>query len=223
MSEAKRRIFEEFARVGQAVSSPSRLLLLDLLAQGEKSVDRLAEQSGFGVKNTSAHLRRLRAAKLVETRREGTHVYYRLADPRVFEFLRALQTLGAMRLPEVAELVRDSFESPADLDGLAAPELLRRIRDEEVILLDVRPRDEFRAGHVPGAISVPPEDLENWVRRFDPGKEVIAYCRGPYCLFARDAVEALRAHGIAARRVGWGLPDWRAAGLPVEGEALGAA
>ena len=218
MSEAKRRVFEEFARIGKAVSSAPRLLLLDLLAQGEKPVERLAEQSGLGVKNASAHLRRLRSAKLVETRREGTQVHYRLATPAVFEFLRALQALGATRLPEVAELVRDYFESPYDLDGVAAPELLRRVRGGEVMLLDVRPNDEFRAGHVPGAVSVPLEELEAWIGRVDPGREVVAYCRGPYCLFAREAVEALRAHGIEARRARWGLADWRDAGLPVQAQ-----
>ena len=223
MSEAKRRVFEEFARIGQAISSAPRLLLLDLLSQGEKPVELLAEQSGLGVKNTSAHLRRLRAAKLVETRRDGTHVRYRLADPLVFEFLRALQALGTARLPEVTELVRDYFESPADLDGLAASELLRRVRDGDAILLDVRPTDEFRAGHVPGAVSVPLEELEAWVRRFEPGPEVIAYCRGPYCLFSLEAVRSLRTHGIEARRVTWGLPDWRAEGLPVEEGTVGAA
>lgn len=219
MSEAKRRVFEEFARIGKAVSSAPRLLLLDLLAQGEKPVERLAEQSGLGVKNTSAHLRRLRSARLVETRREGTLVHYRLASPAVFEFVRALQSLGATRLPEVAELVRDYFESPYDLDGVAAPELLRRVRGGEVMLLDVRPTDEFRAGHVPGAVSVPLEELEAWIGRLEPGREIVAYCRGPYCVFAREAVEALRTHGIEARRATWGLADWRGAGLPVEAEA----
>lgn len=219
LSEAKRRVFEEFARIGKAVSSAPRLLLLDLLAQGEKPVERLAEQSGLGVKNTSAHLRRLRAAKLVETRREGTRVHYRLATPAVFEFLRALQALGATRLPEVRELVRDYFESPYDLDGIAAPELLRRVRGGQVMLLDVRPNDEFQAGHVPGAVSVPLEELEAWIGRVEPGREVVAYCRGPYCVFAREAVEALRAHGIEARRATWGLADWRGEGHPVEAKS----
>lgn len=216
MSEAKRRVFEEFARIGQAVASAPRLLLLDLLSQGEKSVERLAEQSGLGVKNTSAHLRRLRTAKLVDTRREGTHVHYRLADPLVFGFVRALQALGTARLPEVSELIRDYFESPGELDGLEAAELLRRVRDGDAILLDVRPSDEFRAGHVPGAVSVPLEELEDWVRRFEPGPEVIAYCRGPFCLFSLEAVDLLGAHGIEAKRVTWGLPDWRAEGYPIQ-------
>lgn len=216
MSEIKRRLFDEFARIGQAVSSAPRLLLLDLLAQGEKTVERLSEQSGLGVKNTSAHLARLRTAKLVETRRDGTHIHYRLADPLVFDFVRALQLLGATRLPEVGELIRDSLERPDDLDGLEASELMRRVREGEVVLLDVRPRDEFLAGHLPGAVSVPLEELEDWVGGGDPGREVIAYCRGPYCVFAQEAVASLRAHGVEARRVTWGLPDWRAEGLPVE-------
>ena len=216
MSEAKRRIFDEFSRIGQAAASPSRLLLLDLLAQGEKPVELLAAQAGLGLKNASSHLRRLRTARLVETRRDGTHVYYRLADPLVFEFVRILQRLGMARLPEVAALVRDYFESRDDLDGLEADELLRRVRGGEVTLIDVRPEDEYRAGHIPGAVSVPVEEMEARLTELDPGREVVAYCRGPYCVFALDAVASLRARGIAARRLALGLPDWRAEGLPVE-------
>jgi len=215
MSEEKRQIFEEFARIGQAVSSAARLLLLDLLAQGEKPVELLAEQAGLGLKNASAHLGRLRTAKLVETRREGTRVFYRLADPLVFDFLRTMQTLGVARLPEVAALVRDCFESPTDLEGVEAPELLRRVRAGEVTLIDVRPEDEYGAGHIPGALSMPVEELETRLSQLDSGREVVAYCRGPYCMFALDAVSMLRARGMRASRLARGLPDWRAAGLPV--------
>ncbi|MGH7539672.1 MAG: ArsR/SmtB family transcription factor [Gemmatimonadota bacterium] len=193
MSDSKSRLFEEFARVGRALSSPARLALLDLLAQGEKHVERLAEQSGLGIKNASAHLRRLREVSLVETRREGVRILYRL--------------------------VRDYYESRDDLEAVDGPELLRLLRTDQVTILDVRPEDEYRVGHIPGARSAPVEELEARIAELDSGRDVVAYCRGPYCVFAFEAIELLRAHGFRARRLARGFPDWRDQGFPVETEA----
>lgn len=211
----KDRLFSEFARIGKAISSPQRLELLDLIAQGEKPVERLAEQAEMGVKNTSAHLRRLREARLVETRKEGRHVYYRVADEEVIRFLRALQGIARSRLAEAERLIRLHYEKPEELEPVGARELLRRLREEDVTVLDVRPEDEYRAGHIPDAISIPVDELEARLEELPDDREVVAYCRGPYCTFAGEAVELLNGHGLRARRMEEGLPDWRALGLPV--------
>lgn len=211
----KNQLFEQFARVGKAISSPRRLELLDLIAQGEKTVEMLAEQADLELKNTSAHLRRLREARLVETRKEGRRVYYRLADERVFRFLRELQAIGRLQLAEVEQLIRLHYERPAELEPVGAKELLRRLKDEDVTLLDVRPEDEYQAGHIPDALSVPIEELERRLQELPRDREIVAYCRGPYCTYASEAVEMLVQRGFRARRMEEGLPDWRARGLPV--------
>lgn len=211
----KDQLFSEFARIGKAISSPQRLELLDLIAQGEKPVERLAEQAEMGVKNTSAHLRRLREARLVETRKEGRHVYYRVADEGVIRFLRALQDIAKSRLAEAERLIRLHYEEPEELEPVGARELLRRLRDEDVTVLDVRPEDEYRAGHIPDAVSIPVDELEERLEELPSDREVVAYCRGPYCTFAGEAVKLLERHGLEARRMEEGLPDWRALGLPV--------
>lgn len=211
----KKRLLDEFARIGKAVASPRRLDLLDLLAQGEKSVEELAGAAGLSVKNTSAHLRTLREARLVETRREGTYVHYRPAGPEVFRFLRALQELAHRRLPAVDDLVRRFYEDPDGLEPVSGGELLRRMEAGSVTVLDVRPRDEFDKGHVPGARSVPLGELEERLGELPPDQEIVAYCRGPYCMLSIEAVRVLRARGLRARVMPEGMPDWRLDGRPV--------
>lgn len=212
----KERLFGEFARIGKAVASPRRLVLLDLLSQGEKTVETLARQSGMGVKNTSAHLATLREARLVEGRRDGQHVRYRLADDSVFDFLRRLQALGRSRLAEVERVVDDFYRDPDGVEPVGADELLRRMAAGEVTVLDVRPRDEYEAGHIPGALSVPVDELERRLERLPADREVVAYCRGPYCIYSVQAVRALRGSGRKARLLAVGFPDWRAGGRPTE-------
>ena len=212
----KQALFEQFARVGKAAASASRLEILDLLAQGEKTVETLADQAGLTVKNASAHLRTLRAASLVETRKDGTYVHYRLADPAVHDLLRCLQDIAARQLSEVRELVRDFFRDPEGLEPLSPEELAERLERGEVTVLDVRPEDEFRSGHIPGALSLPLSRLRTELEKVPTGLEVVAYCRGPYCVLAVEAAELLRSHGVRARRLDVGLPDWARGGLLVE-------
>ena len=211
----KRDLLAQFARIGKAVSSPARVELLDLLAQGEKPVERLARQAGLSITNTSNHLRELRNAALVATRKDGVQVYYRLSDPAVHDFLRCLQDLAARQLAEVRQIVRDYFDEPGSLEPVAAAELLERLESDEVVVLDVRPEDEYAAGHLPGALSVPVGELERRLSELPRDREVVAYCRGPYCVMALQAVELLRSRGFRARRLDVGLPDWRARGLRV--------
>lgn len=214
-STPKQRLLAEFARIGKAVSSPRRLDLLDLLSQGEKAVETLASQSGLTVKNTSAHLRTLRESRLVETRREGTRIYYRLGGEEVFRFLRQLQSLARMRLAEVERVVREFYDDPEGLEPVGSQELIRRMEAGEITLLDVRPEDEFDSGHLPGARSVPLPELRQRLDELPRDREVVAYCRGPYCMLSVEAVEVLRREGFRARVMKEGLPDWRAAGRPV--------
>ena len=216
MFQVRDLLLTQFARVGKAVSSPARLKLLDLLAQGEKSVETLARQAGLTVKNTSAHLRTLRSASLVEGRRDGAYVFYRLADESAVGFLRALEELARRQIAEVEQIVRDHFRSLDGLEPISADALRERMGAGDVTLLDVRPPDEYRAGHIPGAISVPITELEARLAELPPGRDVVAYCRGPYCLLSLEAVATLRAQGRSARRLAVGLPDWRAMGYPVQ-------
>lgn len=212
----KEELLDQFARIARAVASPPRLALLDLLAQGEKTVETLARQSDLSVTNASNHLQRLRSAALVSTRREGPYVHYRLADPRVHDFVRALQGLACDRLAEVRQIVRDGFESRDELEPVGALELIDRLRAGDVQVLDVRPKDEFEAGHIPGARSIPIDELDRRLAVLPADLEIVAYCRGPYCFYAPRAVELLRRRGFRARRMEEGLPDWRRRGLPVE-------
>lgn len=208
-------LYAQFARVGHAVASPKRIELLDLLSQGEKTVEQLADQSAASVKNTSAHLRVLRQVQLVETRRDGTYIHYRLAGDDVFEFLRNLQTLGRNRLAEVQQAATLYINGRDELEPVTLKELRRRLRDDDVTLIDVRPAEEYRAGHIPGALSIPVNQLKRRVRELPKSREVVAYCRGPYCMYSVEAVAILRKNGYKARRADEGLPDWRASGLPV--------
>jgi rhodanese-related sulfurtransferase len=208
-------LYAQFARIGHAVASPKRIELLDLLSQGEKTVEQLAEQSAASVKNTSAHLRVLRQARLVETRRDGTYIHYRLASDDVFRFLRDLQTLGRNRLAEVEQAANLYIDGRDELEPVTLKELRRRLRDDDVTLIDVRPVEEYRAGHIPGALSIPVNQLKRRLPEIPKGREVVAYCRGPYCVYSVEAVAILRKNGYKARRADEGLPDWRASGLPV--------
>jgi rhodanese-related sulfurtransferase/biotin operon repressor len=211
----KDKLFEQFARVGKALANPHRLEILDLLAQGERTVEDLAREAGMSVANTSRHLQELRAARLVEVRREGLYGY-RLADERVFAAWRAIRDLGEARLAEIDRLVGSYLTDRDSLEAVCAEELLAKMREEGVEVLDVRPEDEYRAGHIPGARSVPVERMEAYLEEIPRDREVVAYCRGPYCVFSDEAVALLRSRGYRARRLREGLPDWRAAGLPVE-------
>lgn len=215
MGQARDRIYEQFARIGKALASPARLEVLDLLSQGEKTVEQLAEQARLGVKNASAHLRVLREARLVESRKEPPHVVYRLADEAVLRVVRELQSLARLRLAEVEQISRLYFDAPSQLEPIDGAELLRRVEAGDVTVLDVRPPDEYSAGHIPGALSMPVEQLEHRLLEIPADRPVIAYCRGPFCVFAGDAVEKLRRHGYSAERMAEGVPDWRLAGLPV--------
>ena len=213
--EFKNRLYGQFARIGKALSSPHRLEVLELLAQSERTVDSLATEIGLSLANTSQHLQALRRAALVDSRKEGLFVYYRLAGAEVFELSKVLRTVAEGRLAEFERLVRDHFGDRTDAEAVPIAELLKRARSKQVVILDTRPASEYVAGHIPGAISVPVDDLKRRLQELTKGKEYVAYCRGPYCVYADRAVELLRANGRRARRLLDGFPEWRAAGLPV--------
>lgn len=213
--EFKDALYAQFARIGHALGSPKRIELLDLLAQGEKTVEQLAGQSGTPLKNASGHLRVLRQARLVETRRRGTFIHYRLADGDVGLLVRDLQEIGRARLAEVQQIARLYLEGRDELEPVTFPELRRLMRDHRVTVIDVRPRDEYEAGHIPGAVSVPVPELRRRMGELPRAKAVVAYCRGPYCVYSLEAVTLLRKHGYRARRAAQGLPDWRAGRRPV--------
>ncbi|NNM98051.1 MAG: metalloregulator ArsR/SmtB family transcription factor [Candidatus Dormibacteraeota bacterium] len=218
-SDLEHALHEQFARVAKALASPARVALVDVLCQGERSVEALSLAAGLGMKNTSAQLRELRLVGLVEARREGTRVYYRVAEEAVCVFLGQLRHLARRRLAEVDRLVRDHLELSGDLEPVRRVQLLERVARGEVVVFDVRPREEYKAGHIPGARSVPLEELDSCLAGPLGDVEIVAYCRGPYCVLAPQAVSACRARGLRARRLEDGFPEWRLAGLPV---ALGA-
>lgn len=211
----KDRVFEQFARVTSALASPRRLEIVDLLAQTERSVEDLARLTGLSVANASRHLQVLKGARLVETRREGTHVFYRLADESVFRAWQAIRELGEARLAEIDQVVRAVLEDRSDVEAVTAAELTERMERGDVVVLDVRPEEEYRAGHIPGALSVPVARLEAVLYELPREREVIAYCRGPYCVYSDEAVALLRERGFRARRLEQGLPDWRRLGHAV--------
>lgn len=213
--EFKDKLYAQFARLGKALASPQRLELLDLLAQGERTVEDLAHEAALSIANASQHLRVLRQARLVDSRKEGLYVYYRLADPAVFELWRALCKVGETQLAEIDRLVDAYMHHPEHLEPISREALYRRLIEDGVVLLDVRPALEYRQGHIMGARSIPLEELRQHLHELDPGREIVAYCRGPYCLFAGEAVALLRANGFSALRYTEGFPDWAAAGLPV--------
>lgn len=212
----KQDLFAQFARVGKALSNGNRLELLEFIAQGERSVDELAKVAGLTIANTSQHLQQLRQAGLVVCRKAGLKVYYSLAGDDVLLLLDALRAVAERHLAEVQQLVREYLTRRDSLEPVARPELLERVRNGLVCVLDVRPPEEYAAGHVPGAINVPLKALETQLANLDPGQEVVAYCRGPHCILAFEAVARLREHGFTAHRLEDGFPEWRLAGLPVE-------
>jgi DNA-binding transcriptional ArsR family regulator/rhodanese-related sulfurtransferase len=211
----KDRLYGQFARIGKALSSPHRLEILELLAQSERTVDSLATEIGLSLANTSQHLQALRQAALVDSRKDGLFVYYRLAGPEVFALSHVLRTVAERRLAELERLVREHFGDRTEAEAVPMAELLKRARSKQVVILDTRPASEYIAGHIPGAISMPVDDLQRRLQQLTKGREYVAYCRGPYCVYADRAVELLRANGRRARRLLDGFPEWRAAGLPV--------
>jgi rhodanese-related sulfurtransferase/DNA-binding transcriptional ArsR family regulator len=214
--EFKERLYGELARIGKALGSPHRLEILELLAQGERTGESLAEETGLSVANVSQHLQVLRSACLVERRKQGLFVWYRLAEPIVFELPRTIRTVAERRLAEMDRLVRENFGDRSAAEAVSMEDLLARARSGEVVVLDTRPAREFAAGHIAGAISMPVDDLGQRLAELPRKKKYVAYCRGPYCVYADRAVEMLRASGRRAQRLRDGFPEWRAAGLPVE-------
>jgi rhodanese-related sulfurtransferase/DNA-binding HxlR family transcriptional regulator len=212
----KDQLFEQFARIGKGLASGRRLELLELLAQGERTVEELAAETGMSVANTSQHLKALREAQLVEVRREGLYARYRLANEHVFALWQALRDLGSARLAEIRQIVETYLTDRESLRGITCEELQQRLKDRSVVLLDVRPQEEYQAGHVAGARSIPLTELKARLKELPKRKEIVAYCRGPYCVFADEAVALLRSDGRKATRLETGFPDWKAQGLPVE-------
>ena len=215
----KDAIYEQFARIGKAVSSPKRLELLDLLCQGERTVEVLAKESGLTVANASQHLQVLRAARLVEAEKAGLFVIYRLADQTVCEFFLAMRVLAESRLAEVEQIKRRFLEGREGMEPVDRKALLDLVREEAVTVLDVRPVEEYNAGHIPGALSIPLKELALHLSELPHDQEIVAYCRGPYCVLSIQAVEMLRAKGFQAVRLEEGIQDLRAMGFPItEGE-----
>jgi rhodanese-related sulfurtransferase len=213
---AKTALFDEFARLGQALGNGRRLEILDVLANGERMVEGLASETGLSIANASQHLQVLRAAGLVRRRRAGTRIFYQLGDPVVFELWRNLRTVAAQQQAEVGQLAEAYLGARDSLEPVTQAELLRRLkRKEDLVILDVRPTEEYAAGHLPAAVSVPLAELRRRLRELPREKEIVAYCRGPYCAFAHKAIRVLQQAGFKARRLEEGLPEWVAAGLPV--------
>jgi len=212
----KQDLFTQFARVGKAMSNGNRLELLEFIAQGERSVDELAKVSGLSVANTSQHLQQLRQAGLIVSSKRGLKVFYRLSGDDVIGLFNSLQNVAERHLADVQQLVNTFLTVKDDLEPIPATELLDRVKDGLVTVLDVRPAEEYQSGHVPGAINVPLSELEEYLNQLDSHQEVVAYCRGPHCVLAFDAVEQLRQKGITAHRMEDGFPEWKSAGLPIE-------
>lgn len=218
----KQILFAQFAAVAKAVAHPHRLELLEQLAQGERSVEVMADRIRVSVANASQHLQHMRRAGLVSARREGKFVFYSLADAAVLDLVAALRTLAERKSAELERVVRSYFDNRDSLEPVSRHQLMDRLKAGLVTVLDVRPEDEFALGHLPGAINIPLGALEKRLADLDPRQEIVAYCRGPYCVLSYEAVALLRARGFKVRRLEDGLPEWRAAGLPVDTVARGA-
>jgi len=212
----KNQLYEQFARIGKALSSAHRLELLEVLAQGEHSVEAVARETDMSIANASQHLQVLRTAQLVDVRRDGVYIYYRLADEQVFTLWQTMRHVGEARIAEIDRIVDTYLHDRNQLQPIGAAELLQRLVEDNIILLDVRPVEEYMAGHLPNALSIPVTELEDRLPELPQDREIVAYCRGPYCVFADEAVALLRSNGYSAHRLEQGLPDWRALGLPVE-------
>jgi rhodanese-related sulfurtransferase len=217
--EFKDALFSRFADIASAFASPKRIELIDVLAQGERNVETLAGETSLSVANTSRHLQILKAVNLVASRKDGLQVFYRLADPMVLRGYRDLQALSEARLAEVDRLVRDYFSGTDGLEPLPRNELLRRLRSHDVVVLDVRPAEEYAAGHIAGALSLPLTELKRRLAELPRSNKIVAYCRGPYCVLAAEAVRLLRQRGFDAVRLAEGFPEWRDAGMPVDAKA----
>ncbi len=211
----KRLLFRQFAVVAKAVAHEHRLELLEALAQGERSVETLAGCTGLSIANASQHLQRMRRAGLVETRRDGKFVYYGLSDTAVLDLVAALSRIGERHVAEVDKIVRTYFNSRDALEPVSRADLLARMKKGDVQVLDVRPADEFELAHITGAISIPLATLKKKLAMLDPDKEIVAYCRGAWCVLSFDAVALLRDRGYRVRRLEDGLPEWQAADLPI--------
>jgi rhodanese-related sulfurtransferase len=212
----KRQVFDQFARVGQALSSGARIELLDLLFQAERTVEQLAAESGMTITNVSQHLQILRRSHMVEVRREGLYAYYRLANDEVFQIWKSIRGFGEAHVLEVKAALSSFLKCRENLEEVTADELNKRIQDGTTVVIDVRPRTEYDAGHIPGAISIPVRELEKHLASLPRRKEIVAYCRGPYCVQSDVAVEFLAKRGFKAKRLEFGLPEWRDRGLSVE-------
>lgn len=214
--EAKQRIYEQFARIGKALAAPGRLELIDLLSQGERPVDALAREAAMSIANASQHLQVLHAARLVDTRRDGQRIFYRLAAPSVVNLWLTLRSTAEAQLAELSAVARDYLGAPDEFEPIERDELARRIQAGTVVLIDVRPPEEFEQGHIAGAVSVPIDEIKTWARGAPKRKTIVAYCRGPYCVYALQAVTELQNRGLRAIRAEDGVSEWRAAGLPIE-------
>jgi rhodanese-related sulfurtransferase len=212
----KDSLFEQFAVIGKALSSGRRLELVELLAQGERSVEELAEQAGLTIANTSRHLQILRSARLVTMRKDGLYARYSLANDRALKLWLALRDFGETEIAEVRRAVNSFFHDREGVEAVTVEQLRDRLNRDSVLLLDVRPEVEYQSGHIRGAISIPIRDLERRLERLPKRKAIVAYCRGPYCVFADEAVRLLRDRGYRAHRLGIGFPEWKTLGLPIE-------
>jgi len=218
----KMELFDQFARVAKAMASGRRVEIVDVLCNGDRTVEELARQVGFSIANTSQHLQILKEAGLVVATRDGTRIRYRLASPAVYSLWVGLRSLAAERLPAVRSLVETYLGSREDLEPISGEELLARLKaGEPLVVVDVRPFDEYRAAHIPGAVSIPLGEREQRLRAIPRDREIVAYCRGPYCAFAPEAVRTLLAHGYVARHLADGLPEWAAAGFGVDSATAG--
>jgi rhodanese-related sulfurtransferase/DNA-binding MarR family transcriptional regulator len=211
----KDRLYAEFARIGKSLASPHRLEILEVLAQGERTVESVATETGLSIANASRHLQQLRQAQLVLTRREGLFVHYRLTGPEVVSLMLALRHAAEQHLAEVDRVVRDFLGERDDFEPVTPDELSRRMTNGEVVVLDVRPEQEYAAGHIAGARSIPVADISERLAELPREKEYVAYCRGPYCVYADEAVAVLRANGLQAQRLTEGYPEWWLSGRPV--------
>ena len=207
--------YGQLARIGKALSSPKRLELLDLLCQAERTVEALAAETGMSVANTSQHLRELQAARLVETTKNGRYVVYRLADALISDFFRRFRLLAENRLAEIEKIRRRFFSEGEQVNPVDRKTLLERVRQKKAIVIDVRPPNEYRTAHIAGALPIPLEQLKRRLSELSRNKEVVAYCRGPFCVLAKEAVELLRANGFRASRLEDSVHDWHARGLPI--------
>ena len=216
MGQAKLQVFEQFAELARVLGHAHRLELIELVSQGERSVERLAEVTGLSIANTSQHLQQLRRGGFVQSRRDGKRVLYRLADGPILSLIAALRSYAERNRAEIGKIVADYFERLDQLEPVSRKELAQRLKAKSAVVLDVRPEDEFALGHVPGALNIPINELKRRLVELPKDQEIVAYCRGPYCVFSFEAVALLRKRGFLVRRLEDGFPEWKAAGLATE-------